>query len=239
MTVVDRKAKAKEALLEAAKRLFTERGYDAVSTRELAEAAGVNLGAIQYHFGSKARLFVETLHRLMEGGRCEESELALQGEITSSEHGAQMLFGFVSGFLRYLLDHQEGPAPCRLMFREIFTNTRQDPEMFEALTSSVVNEFIKPVDDALARVISAIRPELTKPEIEGACQSIVGQCTFYVTHAPFLDRLRGCSVTSCERHHALARHVTIFSLRGIGCDPGFVSRVAESIDSQCGCGKEA
>ena len=50
---------ARETLLKVATKLFIERGYNGVSTRELAEAADVNLGAIQYHFGSKAKLFVE------------------------------------------------------------------------------------------------------------------------------------------------------------------------------------
>lgn len=45
---------AREALIEAAKTLFIEKGYDGVSTREVAEAAGVNLGAIQYYFGSQS-----------------------------------------------------------------------------------------------------------------------------------------------------------------------------------------
>jgi AcrR family transcriptional regulator len=44
------------ALVEAAIRLFGERGYDAVSTREIADLAAANIGSIAYHFGGKPGL---------------------------------------------------------------------------------------------------------------------------------------------------------------------------------------
>lgn len=46
----------REALLEAAKSVLRERGYAALSTREVATAAGVPLSQIHYHFGSKQGL---------------------------------------------------------------------------------------------------------------------------------------------------------------------------------------
>jgi AcrR family transcriptional regulator len=45
------------ALLAAGLRLFTQRGYDGASVRAITAAAGANLGAITYHFGSKQALY--------------------------------------------------------------------------------------------------------------------------------------------------------------------------------------
>jgi len=45
------------ALVAAATPLFGARGYDGVSVREITSAAGANLGAITYHFGSKEGLY--------------------------------------------------------------------------------------------------------------------------------------------------------------------------------------
>ena len=64
MNDIDKKTSARKALILAAQKLFTEKGYAVVSTRELAEEANVNLGAIQYHFGSKANLFVEAVQSM-------------------------------------------------------------------------------------------------------------------------------------------------------------------------------
>jgi AcrR family transcriptional regulator len=44
-------------LLRAARRLFASHGYDGTSVREITAAAGANLGAITYHFGSKRELY--------------------------------------------------------------------------------------------------------------------------------------------------------------------------------------
>jgi AcrR family transcriptional regulator len=50
------KLAAREALLEAARQVLHDRGYAALSTREVAAAAGVPLSQIHYHFGSKQGL---------------------------------------------------------------------------------------------------------------------------------------------------------------------------------------
>ncbi|MDR2955648.1 MAG: TetR/AcrR family transcriptional regulator [Prevotella sp.] len=42
---------------ETAKKLFQEKGFDAVRTREIAEAAGINSALLHYYFRSKERLF--------------------------------------------------------------------------------------------------------------------------------------------------------------------------------------
>ena len=44
-------------LIRTARRLFAENGYDATSVRAITREAGANLGAITYHFGSKAGLY--------------------------------------------------------------------------------------------------------------------------------------------------------------------------------------
>lgn len=48
---------ARPKLIDAGVRLFGLHGFEATSTRSLAEAAGVNLAAIPYHFGGKEGLY--------------------------------------------------------------------------------------------------------------------------------------------------------------------------------------
>ena len=45
------------ALLSAARDLFTEHGYTATSTNEIADRAGVTRGALYHHFAAKDDLF--------------------------------------------------------------------------------------------------------------------------------------------------------------------------------------
>ncbi|WP_411293785.1 TetR/AcrR family transcriptional regulator, partial [Streptomyces kunmingensis] len=54
-------ARSREALLRAATELFSERGYDRTTIREIGERAGVDAALIARHFGGKALLYVEVL----------------------------------------------------------------------------------------------------------------------------------------------------------------------------------
>jgi len=68
MNVKNRKAEQSEAtrnaLIEAARGLFSERGYAGVSTEEIVQAAGVTRGALYHHFRDKQDLFTEVVERL-------------------------------------------------------------------------------------------------------------------------------------------------------------------------------
>jgi AcrR family transcriptional regulator len=57
---------AEEALLDAAERLLVEVGHAGVTTRRLAEEAGVNHGLVHYYFGSIENLLVRVLERFTE-----------------------------------------------------------------------------------------------------------------------------------------------------------------------------
>ena len=57
------RAAAEEALFDAAEQLLVEVGYAGITTRRLAETAGVNHGLVHYYFGSNENLLVQMLER--------------------------------------------------------------------------------------------------------------------------------------------------------------------------------
>jgi AcrR family transcriptional regulator len=62
--VIRLESSTKGQILDAAIRLFGERSFDAVSLRDITAAAKANLGAVNYHFGSKVNLIREALKAL-------------------------------------------------------------------------------------------------------------------------------------------------------------------------------
>lgn len=69
-----------ETLLNTAEHLFAEYGYDGVGMRALADDAGVNLGAATYHYGSKKKLYIETVMRRLRPIAEERLRLLRQAE---------------------------------------------------------------------------------------------------------------------------------------------------------------
>ena len=70
---------ARARILEAADALFGELGFDAASTREIAERSGVNKALIHYHFKNKEGLLASVLDNYYEALAATILE-ALQGE---------------------------------------------------------------------------------------------------------------------------------------------------------------
>ena len=66
---------AEEALLDAAERLLIDVGHARITTRRLAEAAGVNHGLVHYYFGSNENLLVRALERFTERLIARQCEL--------------------------------------------------------------------------------------------------------------------------------------------------------------------
>lgn len=72
------RAAAEEAFLDAAERLLVEVGYAGITTRRLAEEAGVNHGLVHYYFGSMENLLARVLERFTERLIVRQRELYAQ-----------------------------------------------------------------------------------------------------------------------------------------------------------------
>lgn len=66
-----KESSTEERIKEAARRLFTQQGFAATRTRDIAEAAGINLALLNYYFRSKQKLFdlimMENFQAFIEG----------------------------------------------------------------------------------------------------------------------------------------------------------------------------
>ncbi|GIT05108.1 MAG: hypothetical protein CM1200mP29_05190 [Verrucomicrobiota bacterium] len=57
------KTDTKTRILDTAERLFAQKGFDAVSLRNIIASAKVNLAAVHYHYGSKQALIYAVIAR--------------------------------------------------------------------------------------------------------------------------------------------------------------------------------
>jgi TetR/AcrR family transcriptional regulator len=101
------------AILGAAVKLFSEKGYDAVSMRGVAQEAGVSKANIYHHFESK-----EALYRAILFASAAELSGLVSGLAESGGSFAARIFEFSSAHLGHL---QENALTSRLILREAFS----------------------------------------------------------------------------------------------------------------------
>ena len=119
-------------------RLFAAQGYSKTSTREVAEAAGVNVAAISYYFGDKAGLYRAAFCEPM--GAPEDDLARYNGDNLSLPDA---LRGFYAGFLEPLKQGAVSRLCMKLHLREMLEPTglwAADPsfgirDMHEALVA--------------------------------------------------------------------------------------------------------
>jgi AcrR family transcriptional regulator len=118
-TQAERRAATREALLDAAVDCLAEEGYANTTTRRIAERSGVTLGAMQYHFASKAELLGYATRRI--GSKIAQQILERgSADIPSIQSRAE-------DFLDYWWDLLKGPLFAATA--ELWVAARTDSEL--------------------------------------------------------------------------------------------------------------
>jgi AcrR family transcriptional regulator len=171
-------ASALARLVEASGPLFAEQGFDAVSTREIARAARVNLSAITYHFGGKERLYEAVIQRLIDDLEPQRRALIglLRGGVAEAGDDrrklARLAGDFVRGVLSFVLTSALPRWRIQLMLREI-----NQPSAAFAL---IMGGHIDPLQDALAELVAAATGGAPgDEETRLLTQGVVGQCMLF------------------------------------------------------------
>jgi AcrR family transcriptional regulator len=141
---------ARERLLAAGLRLFAHQGFARTSTRELAEAAQVNVAAISYYFGDKAGLYRAVFFEPMADAQADVDRITAPALTLD-----QALRGFFHGFLEPLREGEDLRLCMKLHFREMLEPT--------GLWEQLVEQGIRPVHDAL---VALLQRHLGVPEAD-------------------------------------------------------------------------
>jgi TetR/AcrR family transcriptional regulator, regulator of cefoperazone and chloramphenicol sensitivity len=201
----------KDRLVAAASTLFAERGFHGTTVRDIAERAGANVAAGNYHYGSKKALYLEVLRAqfaLVRGMLVARGASPKPNEL--ARLGRPALVRILRARVKVMLDILIGPPPGvhgTLMQREM-----ADPS--EAMPV-IVAEFIRPMVDEMKAIVAQLVPALDRRSVELCVHSIIGQGLFYRSTMPAL--LVMFDVPQYPRGLAaeLAEHITEFSLGGL------------------------
>ena len=186
---------ARQRLLDAACEAFAEYGYRRATVRDICARAGVNLSAVNYHFGSKRELYAEVL-RLAEPPIPSRANLSPGSEGLEPE---QRLALFIRFFLAETLGRAEASWTARVLANELANPTD--------LLDGMVRETITPHFHRLREIVGELLgPGADHQLIDDHAFSTVSQVVFYRHSRPIIERVaeRAYGADDMER---LSKHI--------------------------------
>ncbi len=158
----------KEDILDVAEDLFAQFGFEAVSVRQLAKEAGINVAMVSYYFGSKEQLFKQVIERkLINTGNL----IASSTDLDHWEKIFRIADGYIDGFF-------QNRKITQIIYREINLNQRSD-------IAQMLSEHLKRNFENVSQIIldGIEKAVFRKVDIELTVMTIIGVARMYA-HSP-------------------------------------------------------
>ena len=195
-------ARTRAAILDAAEKLFAQKGFEATSLNEVGTTAGVSRGTPGYFFGSKGDLYQAVLDRSFTEVR-EAVRAGRARALASNQTPDAILAGAVSDYFDFLAAR---PNFIRLIEREALNG---GPLLDEVSHLSAGQE-----------ALAAISAELgldDSPSGEAAqlLLSIIALCWFHLIHARTVAPAVGVTLENADDLERRRRHIVGLVLNGL------------------------
>lgn len=214
VTVDPTSADTKTRILDAAEALFMEHGFEATSLRSLTAAAGVNLAAVNYHFGSKEELFKGVLTRRLDPMNQERIELLERAERDAGGDALtceQILSAMLIPAFRLARDEKRGGKH----FLRLLGRAYADPAPFiRHLLSEQYAQVITHYKEAFGRAL----PHLSRQELTWRLHFVMGALSYT---AAGTDALRIYAQVGAEKDNdeLLLQRLAPFLAAGLKAPP--------------------
>ena len=194
-------------ILSAAKKLFADKGFDATSVRDITTEAGCNVASINYHFGGKDKLYLETFRSMLTVLR--DRRLEMMGELMERQPSPS-LEEFVETFAVIMIEPLVGDSRGRmflnLVSREIIAPRLPDGVLLE--------EFFEPMMERATAALARVGPPLQAVSARLCVMSMVGQLLHSLKAHHLLSDLGRSDVIPMHHSDQMA-HFVRFSVGGI------------------------
>ncbi len=155
-----------QAILLAAEKLFAQRGYHAVTIRQIADEAGVPLALVGYYFGPKHDLF----HAVFaHWNRTIEERLAALDATLAAPASTRRLERIVEAFVRPVIRMRasaEGQYYALLVGRELGYSSQE--------ADRVLREFFDPMATRFIDALHAVLPHASRADVAWGYQFALG-----------------------------------------------------------------
>jgi AcrR family transcriptional regulator len=204
-------ADTKTRILDAAELLFTEHGFEATSLRSLTAAAGVNLAAVNYHFGTKEELFQAVLTRRLDPMNQERIELLERVEREAGGKPAsveKVIFAMLIPALRLARDEERGGKN----FLRVLGRAYADPAPFiRHFLSEQYAGMIGRYKEAFLRAL----PHLSRQELTWRLHFVMGALSYTLAGTDALKLFSQVSPGEHDDDELLLQRLAPFLVAGL------------------------
>ncbi len=174
----------KEAILEAAEILFSERGFGAVALREIARTAGVNVGSVTYHFGDKLGLLEAIYARHTEPMNARRMELI--GEARRISDDDQRLMAILRAYVlpAFSSSHDQAGGGARFTRMRAVLSAEGNPQA-RAIIAKAFDRTSRTFIDAIAGCL----PGASRDGIVWRSQFLLGSLYYALINPERITRL--------------------------------------------------
>ena len=189
-------------LLDVATQVFAESGYYAATIRDIAQRAGTNVAAVNYHFGDKLSLYTEVLDgRLVPAARTEPIRQALEMDAPPEA----VLREAIKAMVYAVCGERDRDLRMRLMMHEL---AQPSPAI-----DHVISKVSRPLYDRFRKLIGQMIGLPVDHEKTRLCtHSVIGQVVHYAHARPFVERLWPEQKMTPAQLDRIAAHIADFSL---------------------------
>jgi len=221
-------AATKQRILDTAESLFMEHGFEATSLRSITAAAGVNLAAVNYHFGSKEELFQSVLTRRLDPMNHARLALLTRLEREAGPHALSCDKILTALFVPALALARD-PARGGKNFLRLLGRAYADPAPFiRQFLSTQYAQMIARFKEAFARAL----PKLPRKELSWRLHFIMAALSYTLAGTDALKLIAELNPHATDNDEILLRRLAPFLLAGLKAPLPDLSDVSRELDHE-------
>lgn len=196
----------KARLLEAGRRVFSEKGPKNATVRDICDLAEANVAAVSYHFGSKERLYLAVLQDYVER---EHKLHPHDAGVTEQSPPVERLRSFVRSFLLQVLGDGD---PVNERLGKLLTQEFIEPSQY---FGEIFERQCRPTHNMLLDILRRLLPEADELSLSRCGSSIMGQCLLFDFAREAISRMSPALELKASSIESVTDFIMEFSLGGI------------------------
>lgn len=193
------------ALMSAAKTLFSRKGFDGTTVKDISDQAGVNISLISYHFKGKEGLYKACLEQFGQN-RLEAAQRMLQPAQTMEEFKLRIEL-FIEDLIIWF---QQEPDLCQMVQREADLKLPVAEDVFE-------RTFLKVYTTFFAFIKAGQQKKFLRPDLDAqiVASTIFGGLVSMIQKQDLTEKYFGNSIKDSNFRKKIKTQIVLLMLEGL------------------------